>query len=279
MTKDKKLTSNLLEGEGEGSNSKLRFKRGLDTEQSSGEKSKYNRLPTLTKYGSKKNILVNLPNEDGNHTKSMRNLSQAKRGQQLHIPIQSLDQFGNPREHQYLTTRQSQSNNAKMHSRSQQLLPLHKNSSQYFDPMNYQNGRSTVQKIPDGSILTLNKLPEIVNHSQIHQEPSHLLRTSSRNENSLDRPGALSHNPLGDNLSVYKKQPTPRQQHYGPLPISLPKMSDFWRGRMPEPIAYGDSINYKTSSNTKSKTIPPSATPPSLPIQSAEMLNNNLTAN
>ena len=85
----------------------------------------------------------------------------------------------------------------------------------------------------------------------------------------MDRPGQYSqvNQLLGGDLSVYRKQPTPRQQHYGPLPISLPKMSDFWRGRMPEPIAYGDSINYKTSS----KTIPPSATPPHIPIQNLKM--------
>ena len=54
----------------------------IDNALSSDEKSKLNRLPTLSKYGgNKKNILVNLKGGsvegDGpkSHTKSMRNLS------------------------------------------------------------------------------------------------------------------------------------------------------------------------------------------------------------
>ena len=46
------------------------------------------------------------------------------------------------------------------------------------------------------------------------------------------------------NMSVYSKGPTPRLQQYGGLPISLPKMSDFWRGNPLAPIQYGDTINY-----------------------------------
>ena len=147
---------------------------------SSDEKSKnLNRLPTLTKQygGAKKNILVNLNGaansvDDGhapnNHTRSMRNLSQAKMMHpQLHIPLGGAgDKFsGPPRNHQeYLTNRQNHTNNSsKMHSKSQQLLPLHKNSSQQFDRSQYSQTKDRTAHKKE--ILTLNKLPEIVNHS------------------------------------------------------------------------------------------------------------------
>lgn len=235
------MTVVLSHQDNESSGPTKRPHQGPDSVNSSGSKSKPGHLPALSKYGSKKNILVNLTGgEDAaSLTKSVRNLSQAKLVGPMHIPLANAE---------YNTTRPVHSN-SKAHSRSQQLLPLHrqsgeKNSSQCFDPLNYTQRKTQV--------LTLNKLPEIANHSQGGHEHSHLLRSSSRNEHSVDRAMGASHNPslvkhlVGDNLSVYKKQPTPRQMQYGPLPISLPKMSDFWRGRMPEPIAYGDSINFKT---------------------------------
>ena len=57
----------------------------------------------------------------------------------------------------------------------------------------------------------------------------------------------------GGSLSVHTKGPTPRNEHYGvgAVPISLPKMSDFWRGNPIGATKYGDGINYQTHGGEK----------------------------
>lgn len=91
-------------------------------------------------------------------------------------------------------------------------------------------------------MLTINKLPDInQNQTAAYTAEPSLNQKSSRRNLSIDRP-------LADgNLSTYSKGPTPRHVQYGGLPVSLPKMSDFWRGNPLAPTQYGDSINYQTS--------------------------------
>ena len=129
-----------------------------------------------------------------------------------------------------LKTRQKMAN-LDLNSRSAVVLPMQEvTTPTYFE----KSGRFTAldpmgQHLKSTGILSLNRLPEI---TPMNANPNGTSAFEPSGQYSTRR--NISHDRIlpnrGGSHSVLAKGTTPRTQLYGGLPISLPKMSDFWRG-------------------------------------------------